>query len=383
MSLECLNNIVGLSPTDCNCWDASKPVDFDVLNASSSGLYVADSDTIPVRWVGGAADCENGGIWDLIIKARDKGVSDIFTGFLLATQAVKTNQFLPFTTIGDSYRTAAELVNGNVAAFWIEPYRIKGGKIQVASVDLAFWDGIVGPTPVTIEVYSSLDLTTIIAGGTGVANVTANNTYSTATFASPIIINLTDIRDDLNERLYFVYSIPAGARPVNNAIVIGCGCSGEDYERNPWKQFTCGYGGVQAASVADLLNPISGNSNMQGMVINASFECDYYSWLCDLAQKPNELYATGTGERLPLGRALADGIQAASVVSLINSLLKTSRINHFSMIQDVKSLYATRGHYAKIVKSAIDNLVYYMPSDVSGCLVCAKDQTIVKGDFLV
>ncbi|MCW8965311.1 MAG: hypothetical protein OQK82_01290, partial [Candidatus Pacearchaeota archaeon] len=304
--------------------------------------------------------------------------------FLLATQKVKTNQFLPFNSIGDDYRTAAELVSGSVAAFWIEPYHIKGGKIQIAGVNLAFWDGIVGVTPVTVEVYSSLDLTTIIAGGTGIASVATNNTYATATFATPIIINLTDIRDDLNERLYFVYTIPIGARPINNAIVKGCGCNKEDdFDRNPWKQISCGYGGVQASSVANLLNPIIGNSNMQGMVINASFECDYYSWLCDLAQDPNGLYATGTGQRLPLGRALADGIQAASVVSLINSMIGTSRINQFSMIQDIKSLYSKRSHYQKVMASAIANLVYYMPSDVSGCLVCADNPTIVKGEILV
>jgi len=299
MSLSCLDNIVGLSPTDCNCWDASKPVDFDTLNASSSGLYVADTDTIPVRWVGGAADCENGGVWDLIIKAREKGVSDMFTGFLLATQQVKTNQFLPFTKIGDNYKTAAELVKGSVAAFWIEPYRIKGGKIKIDSVELAFWDGIAGSTYVTIEVYSSLDLTTPITDGSTIATVIANKTFTKATFANPITINLTDIRDDLNERLYFVYSIPSGARPVNNAIIIGCGCNNEDtYERNPWLQISCGYGGVQADSVADLLSPVSSSTNMQGLVINASFECDYYSWLCDLAQNPNELYATGPIQNL-------------------------------------------------------------------------------------
>jgi hypothetical protein len=347
-------------------------------------LYVASYETIPVRWTNSAADCENGGVWDMIIKAREKGVRSIFEGFLLATQQVKTNQFLPFTKIGDDYKSAAELVNGTVASFYIEPYRIKGGKIQIESVELAFWSGIAGPTPVTIEVYSSLDLNNIITGGTAIASITANQVYAKATFAAPIIINLGDIRDDLNERFYFVYTIPVGARPVNNNIIVGCGTCGEGkYERNPWLQLTCSYGGLQAASVATLGEPTKGTATMQGMVLNASFECDYYSWLCDLAQNPGELYATGTGERLPLGMALADGIQAASVVALANQILKNERINFHTMIQDVKKLYAIRGHYAKIATDAIKNLVYYMPSDVSGCLVCAKDPTLEKAQLLV
>jgi len=46
MSLDCLNNIIGLSETECTCWDSSKPVDFVTLNESLSGLYVSQPNTI-------------------------------------------------------------------------------------------------------------------------------------------------------------------------------------------------------------------------------------------------------------------------------------------------------------------------------------------------
>lgn len=374
MPLSCLDNIVGLSPTNCICWDASKPVDFNTLNASSSGLYVVQPNTIPIRWVNGAADCENGGVWDLIISARETAIRDLLSDFLAATQQVKSEQFLPFTKIGDSYYKSAEIVYSAVAGVWLEPYVIRGAKLRIDSVDIAFFDGITGSTPVTIEVYSSLDLTTPITGGSAVATVTANKQYFTATFASPLIIELGEVRDDLNERFYIAYTIPVGARPVSNNTEKGCGCGKEiNYINNPYRQILC-LGGVQSDSIANVqTQPIRGTSTMQGLVINSSMECDYYSWLCDLAQQPNQATLID-GQRLRLGMALADAIRAKSVYNLAASILMSGRINHFTMILDPKQLYQIQNYFLKIYKAGIDNLVYHMPADVSDCLVCAKNK---------
>lgn len=383
MSLDCLNNIIGLSPTSCNCWDASKPIDFNTLNASSSGLYVVQPNTITLRWANSAADCENGGLWDLIISARDNAVRDLLADFLTATQEVKTERFLPFTTIGDNYNKQAELVKSNVAAVWIEPYELRGAKLTIESIDLAFWDGILGSTNVDIEVYSSLDFTTPI--DTATATVTANKQFFTATFATPIVIDLGEIRQDLNERIYFAYTVPVGARPVKNNTEKGCKCSPQTKIRNnPYLQVLC-LGGVQADSIADLeSSPIIGTSTMQGMVINASLECDYYSWLCQLAQKPDVITSVnGSGQRLRLGMVLADGLQAKAVVNLVDSIIVSSRINQFTMVLGIEELYRLKGHFNKIYHNAIHNLVYYMPSDVSDCLICAKDKRMTKGQILV
>ena len=72
--MDCLTNIIGLSDTDCDCWDDTKPVDFNELNTSSSGLFISEPKTVPLRIVGGSGDCENGGIWDVLVQARDGAV---------------------------------------------------------------------------------------------------------------------------------------------------------------------------------------------------------------------------------------------------------------------------------------------------------------------
>jgi len=380
MSLDCLDNIVGFSATSCTCWDTTKPSNFEELNASSSGLYVAQPDTIPIRWTNSAADCENGGMWSLIQTARDTAVRDILTDYLAETKRVKSEQFLPFTTIGDSYYKMAETVNSTVAAVWFEPYQIKGAKIRIDSVDLAFWDGITDPIDVAISVYSSLDLTTSLASAE--ASITGNKTYGKATFSSPLYIDLANIREDLNERIYIEYTVPVGKRPVANNIEKGCQCNnGTKYRENPFMQIMK-TGGVQAATVADLTSPVSSSGKMNGMILNASMECDYYTWLCQLAQKPNAATLLG-GQRLSLGMALADGIQAKAVYNLAQSILMSGRINHYTMVLDPKELYRIQNHFIKIYRMAVKNLVYYMPSDVTDCLVCAADKRMIKSQILV
>mgnify|MGYP003133263243 CR=1 FL=1 len=380
MSLDCLNNIIGLSATACTCWDAEKPADFTALNASSSGLYIMQPDTVPVRWTNSAADCENGGIWSLAINARTQAVRDFLSDYLAATQSVKEEQFLPFTTIGDDYYKSGVLNSDALAGIWLEPYEIKGAKLRIDSVQIAFWSGISAPVAITINIYSSLDFSTVLA--TSEATVSANKTFYTATFSTPFIKDLGDVRADLNERFYIVYEMPAGARPVNNQTEKGCSCSGsQKYHKNPYLQVLT-LGGVQASHPTTLTEPTTSSADMQGLRLNASLECDYYSWLCDLAQKPAAV-TVASGQRLRLGMALADGLQAKAIINLVDSILVSGRINHYSMVLDPKQLYQIKGHYLKIYRAAINNLVYYMPADVSDCLVCQKNKRLIKSQILV
>jgi len=80
--------------------------------------------------------------------------------------------------------------------------------------------------------------------------------------------------------------------------------------------------------------------------------------------------------------ALADGLRAKCVMNLIDSLLLGTRINQYTMIQDPKQLLRQRAIYKNIYSLAIDNLVYYMPSDVTDCLVCAKNNKLAKKPLL-
>lgn len=380
--LDCLQNIVGLANTSCTCWDASKPIDFNTLNASTSGKYVASSSGIPLRWTNSAADCENGGIWNLLIDARTEAITNLLKDFLGSVQETRQEKFSPFSIIGDAYYSAGATNTANVVGFWIEPYEIKGGILRIKSANVAFWSGIVAPTNVEVKIFSSLNLNTEIASAT--VSVTANQQQFEAIFPSEVLIELGNIRTDLNERIFIAYELPVGAIPINNNTYITACCGTNKFDKNPYLQIMCDLNGVQSTSFATLNSPTYNNSGkMNGLTLNASFTCDYYSWLCLLAQQPNQVYSLNDGQRLKLGMALADGIQAASVMSLANSLIMSGRVNQFTMINEDKRLYAIASKAKKVYDDAIHNLVYYMPYDVSDCLICNPNKIINKGSILV
>ncbi len=122
---------------------------------------------------------------------------------------------------------------------------------------------------------------------------------------------------------------------------------------------------------------------MQGMDIKASLYCDYLTWLCNLAQHPDALISTGGGQRLRLGMALADALQAKAVINLIDSIILSGRINIFTMVLDTKQLKAIQGRAWPIYYRGIKNLSYYMPADISDCLICSKSKLITKSSILV
>lgn len=375
--LSCLENVIGLADTSCECWDDTKPVDFATLNASSSGLYIAQNDTIPVNWAASGADCSTGSIWDMLLHSRTKAIRLFLSDYLAEIQATKQQRFAPFTKIGDDYYRSANVVKNDFLGAYIEPYCIKGGKIVVNSIDIAFFSGVTGSTDVDIFIYSSLDLTTPL--DTVTATVTANKQYFTATLTTPLEIDLGEIRTDLNERIYFVYQLPTGFVPVNNKTEKGCGCNkGSKYRDNPFLAVTK-VAGMQSDSIANLGTSNYVTGDMNGLVINANWQCDYYSWLCELSQDPTT--ATG-GSRLLLGMGLADTLQAKAIMILIDSILTSGRINYYTMVLDADILYAKYKHYESIYNKGIANLAFYIPADVTDCLICRDDKRIKQSNIL-
>lgn len=383
MALDCLYPLVGLTNTSCNCWDDDKPVDFTEQNVSTSGLYISQPDTIPLRWANGSADCENGGVIELLISARNKGIREFTKNFMTAVQVNMENPYLPFTQIGDNYSNRAHPVYDTAAGIYFEPYRIKGGMLTISGVQLSFWSGVVASTDIDVNLYSSLNPTTILR--TATVTVTGNKEFFSADFATPFIFDLKDIRRDQNEKFFLAYDIPVGFQPVSNDTerTACCGNRASKEELNPYLQIMCNLGGAQAATQSDLIdNPTRSDSTMQGMLVSAYFSCDYYSWLCNLSQSPDQSIAVASGERLALGMALSDGIQAQSIVSLANSLLMSSRVNKLTLISDPKKLYHIRGHYQKIADLAIRNLVFNMPKDATDCVRCRENNIIIKAPIM-
>ena len=69
--MNCINEtIIGLSDTECDCFDADKPADF---NTSVSVLFITDH--IRINDFGDLSNCGNGSIWDIMNKARKSSIN--------------------------------------------------------------------------------------------------------------------------------------------------------------------------------------------------------------------------------------------------------------------------------------------------------------------
>ena len=69
VNTDCYENIIGLSRTECTCYDDDKPADFDT---SESGLYLDELE--PLDQLEGLDNCEKGSVWEAMEKARENAV---------------------------------------------------------------------------------------------------------------------------------------------------------------------------------------------------------------------------------------------------------------------------------------------------------------------
>ena len=70
--LACFTNVFGLSRKDCACVD---PIAVGA-NVSESGLYLDELPGLSLQLLNNAQDCGDGGLWDMLDKARSSAIED-------------------------------------------------------------------------------------------------------------------------------------------------------------------------------------------------------------------------------------------------------------------------------------------------------------------
>lgn len=375
---DCLQNVIGLSNTSCDCWDSDKPIDFATLNTSNSGLYLSQPDTIPVKVTNTAADCEQGGVWDMLVTARDRGIKDVVSMFIELVQARLTETRTTFQNfVGTSTKNNFVIPAFDYQGIYFRPYYIKGGALVIDKVQLALTN-ITAPVDVDVFVYRGSDLTTSL--GSTTVTLTASGQFAESSFSTPIAIDLGTIRDDEDEKIFVVYELPSGARVVNNETEIGCGtCGGYKarLKRNPQLEWNCEINGFESDSIANLNTIRRASSYARGLRVNTSFYCDWWSWLCDIATNLNTIVSIG-GQKANLGMQLADAIQAASVARLAEAIVNSPNMNRYSIVMDDVFYYKKISHYRKMAAQWIAFIADNMPEDVTDCLRCKDNGRLGK-----
>ncbi|MGH1338309.1 MAG: hypothetical protein ACRBFS_19450 [Aureispira sp.] len=321
---------------------------------------------MPLKWAEVAADCGAGTIWEVLEKSRSGAVEDVITGFSnLFFQRYKPLQ-RPFERIGSTYGKAGQINRGGWVGKSIKLRMIKGAKHVLSGVQLNF-RLIAAGTSVSVHVYAANDLSTPIA--TKSVQITAPQKWCSVDFATPLEFNMEEYSD-----YYVVYQVPAGAEPLHNKSVSGCGNCGDNSIDNPYLD-SLEVGGVDAVNLTDIkhINTLDG----YGMILNASIQCDVSKWICSIASdiSSTTYYALG-GQMASAGMALAEAVMAASRVRLIRTILRTNRLNHLVLIDDNEILIQASENYKSLFENDLKLLVELYPPTFNECLVCSKGNTI-------
>lgn len=388
MYLECLKYLVGLASSDCNCYSTGRPVDFDT---SYSGKFITDY--VSLKFAGSAADCEQGGVWDILETSRRQAITDFIADFMAELLARKKQRFQAFANqeIGQFRYTAnsAFSPSATVAGVEFQPLQIRGGKQTLYGVSLAL-AGFVGSIDVDVNVYSSADLTTSL--GSVTITLTAPNTRVYQAFATPIVLDLGGTDTEL--KYYFVYDVPAGTTfpnsPIDELVTGSTGCCGSvaqsvqaaDYRFNPFKQFGK-WSGVEANGATNLMDaPLILNGETKGLRLRTSLGCDSTEMLCNWASFMNQDAPQNMGEtyNLALNTSLLIAFKAAYHAA--NKVVDSANINRITTMSK-EALWGKMQNLNKRYHEGIVWLAQNTPDSENDCWTCKDDSSLLVKSILI
>ncbi len=379
---DCLKDLVGLSRSDCSCFEDDRPADY---NTSLSGLYIADG--LSLTLTQSAADCEQGGIWDILNTARERAINEFTMDYMHAVQSRYGHKYTNFYSsqnksnlIGSS-KVGSAVVSpvGNYAGLRITPNHIKGGFFTIEGVELALVNATV-PVDVTVSLYSSLDLLTPI--DSVVITVSQNKKFFAGNFQDPIKIDLSELDEDLDTIDYFlIYEIPQGAKVPRAKLYSGCNCGKASKKKyNEWLQFV-DIDGVSDDTIEGFENPKYTNSHSMGLRIKATASCDYVSWICDLANDFDQLITMGDKD-FKYASDLAQIINVRAKEIVLDTIMRSPNINRLTIfsresLSDLRDEYRTK--YAGYLEWFVQNL----PMEKTSCLTCFNNKNVSKNTILI
>lgn len=357
-SLDCLENIIGLSETTCECLiDGTEPTDY---NVSDSSLFLDRLDGFNINVAGGADNCSEGGIWARMIKA----VSDAKIEFRTALLGLINQKFQPRAKaytgqLGSSGCKGNLSISQSYAGIKISPIQLSGGLITLKRIGIL----INTSQNVTVKVYSNENDSTLINSYTTSAPVTANSLTWLA-LSTPLELPMFSNERTIN---YWVLIELNGAQPKDNKK--DCGCGGVKREWNQW----IGFSGALGTDLTDM-STFTSNDYMNGLVLDVDIKCETSLLIC------------GEGKLLDFAndsfsQYMAEAIRFKAGEKLYRGLLSTDQINRFTMMsrEEIANTASQWGQNYQEVMRYLSDIIDTKEND---CLQCRRVTNLIKGSIL-
>ena len=313
---DCLENIIGLSRTECECLTDQLPTGSDEIsdyNVSNSGIFMDELPGFNINVASGADDCATGGIWDRMNRARSNAILDYKTQLLACigkNYKPKINNFNGL--LGEPTFKGTSSFSVAYAGMKITPVHVKGGFIYVKRIGVI----VNQTTNVNVKIYSNKDGYTELFSST--ISVNADQiTYGTLT--TPLELPMWD-DNGLDIRYFVLMELNGTFQPKKNKASCGCGNRKNEQPYLGWLSIN----GVSGSDLNDVTN-FQTNDKLNGIVLDVDVKCKTSEVICS-SQYPMDF------ENDPNALSTAYAIRYRANAIVYADLLGSDNINRFTMM---------------------------------------------------
>lgn len=365
---HCLDNIIGLSRTACDCFD---PKSFQ-SDVSTSGRYLDETEGLSLNMMDAGADCEQGSVWDMMDKARSNAILSFKTDMMAKLLTTYKHKRKPWSGLmgGTDFKNTLEL-SGSYSGVQVYSQNIIGGIMSVKRIGLIFDSA----ADFTIYVYDNLE-------DDVVAQYDVHANANVLTWCNlPASLNL-DMNNTGNEspRYWFLY---ANSTFKPKDVKASCGCGGghyayyfntispkfkafPPYEKYRWSEFIM-LTGTSGTTLTDREN--WGNTQyLQGLILDVDFKCKVQDLLC------KDTLDFDTNENAAV---MATAIQFRAGALMIDSILASGTINRYTMT-DRERLMGKKNTYTTEYLKRVDFLAQNINLTANDCLECNDFNDLLK-----
>jgi hypothetical protein len=342
--MECLNNIVGLSRTECECQVAEIPT---VDQESTSGIYIDEVEGGLKLSAIESMDCQT--FVDKAKQARKRAI-DMFTEQIIGVYSTSPyrRRFRPFNSRIAKVNSLRLLNVPQFAGLRLRTNLTRGSYLIIDKIGLI----IEREESVTLNIYRTYrddhyGIPEKVAEITGIETIA--NLPSIKTLDAPLSLPLYD--DQLKAIDYsFIYDTVLYGQPRDNSASCSCGGSEQILKTYLMPQ------GVSASTIEGIATGGS-SSYANGIFIDGRIDCQMQDIICQMLQ-------------MDQSKTIANAIAYKAQEMLIEDLMGSGNINRYTMLSS-EHLWGKRNHFRKEFDDRLLWLTQTIPVEhLSDCLAC-------------
>ena len=377
---SCFENIIGITPIDCDCIEGNRPDDY---NVSQSGLFI--DGLLPMNYAEALASCRNSDVWDITKNAIAEAVialkADLFSCVKLNTRLKKpyfkgtitdsTLESIKTVSYGGKARAGMTMLLGN----------FRGAKMKINRIGLKFN----GTTTLDITISDNLtgDIYTI-QGLETQANMLRWNVLGT-----PIEI---DFQNEFTfpKQLWLHYDTANGVLPCETKFSCNCGgsfrpswnadipqfMSAKIIDQYSWANYLMA-AGTLGTDESDKNGWSLNQKQSYGIVLDVTLTCDMEASLCS-----EEMDFTTD----PVYIAMAHALRYKACAIIIDKVLKSGKPDRYTTVAGAQLMNDKTLYESEYANRIVNFLCHEISEEIdrySDCFKCKdawdlKKRTILK-----